>query len=195
MQNFDSALHYINLARNNHKGEQKGKAKLTYPIISFIQATCLKMTNQLSDAKNAYVGLEENFKREQSKGLVNLLWGLLQVPLSNNRKVIADHYLYLKEYLEHLKDEQVPIMTKQNLLLSKYCIDSKNNVDHRSGKLLHVNYEKDPARLDFEQFPKSIWALLRNKSFFKRFNELKDIDKEKYEDTFWEAEVELYGKD
>lgn len=117
------------------------------------------------------------------------------MPLSNERKVIADHYIYLKEYLEHLKDEKMPVMTKQNLLLSKYCLGAKYNVDNRSGLLLHTDYAKEPARLDFEQFPKSIWALIRNKSFFKRFNELRDKDKGLYEQAFCDAEVELYAKD
>lgn len=97
------------------------------------------------------------------------MWGLILIPLSEERKVQADHCTYLKEYLEHVSEAPIPPMEKQNLLLSKYCIGASKRINHRTEKLLYRDYLTPPPRLDLEAYPKSIWTLLNSKSFFKRF--------------------------
>ena len=56
-------------------------------------------------------------------------------------------------------------------------------MDYKTGKLNYMDYSLMSTRkLDFETFPKSITTLLRNKSFFKRFANMKNPkNKELYE--------------
>jgi hypothetical protein len=75
----------------------------------------------LDQAYRSYEWLEEYFIKERGKYLINLVWGMLVVPLASERKPQADHYLYFKEYLEHLYDAKIPEMEGQNLLLSRFC--------------------------------------------------------------------------
>ena len=67
--------------------------------ISFLHATCLKMTGRFDEACKSYLGIEDVFKRNISGQLVSLLWGMILIPLSEERKPIADHFHYLNEYL------------------------------------------------------------------------------------------------
>ena len=101
MLDFERALKYISLAKDNNKGLQMKTTneELTTEYIDFITATCLKMTMNHSDASKAYINLEVQFKKRLSTDLRNLLWGLILVPLSDDRKVIADHFTNVKEYL------------------------------------------------------------------------------------------------
>ena len=69
--------------------------KLNYNIIHFIHATCLKMTNNLQQSCYNYIQLELEFQQACAKDLITLVWGLVLIPLSDDRKVIADHYHYL----------------------------------------------------------------------------------------------------
>ena len=48
-------------------------------------------------------------------------------------------------------------MDKQNLLLSKYTIGANKRINHRFDKLLYRDYQQPAPRLNFEEFPKSIW--------------------------------------
>ena len=66
------------------------------------------MCQQLNEASKVYMGLEDHFKRNQARDLVGLLWGLIMLPLSEERKIQADHVLYLKEYLDHVYAEKLP---------------------------------------------------------------------------------------
>ena len=68
------------------------------------------MTSNLVEAAQSYVGLDEHFKRRMSKDLVALMWGLVLIPLTDDRKRIADHYIYLQEYLKHITDIPMPKM-------------------------------------------------------------------------------------
>ena len=108
MQQFDRALHFITLAKENFKGGKISNAKLSLEIISLIQATCFKQTNALDFACRNYQALEEYFIREQGKYVMTLLWGMILIPLSSERKTQANHYSHLKEYLEHLNDAKIP---------------------------------------------------------------------------------------
>ena len=112
MLDFERALKYISLAKDNNKGMQMKTTnpELSTEYIDFITATCLKMTMNHSDASKVYINLEVEFKKRLSADLRNLLWGLILVPLSDDRKVIADHFTNVKEYLEHLAEVKMPEM-------------------------------------------------------------------------------------
>ena len=60
MLDFERALKYISLAKDNNKGFQMKTTneELTTEYIDFITATCLKMTMNHSDASKAYINLE-----------------------------------------------------------------------------------------------------------------------------------------
>ena len=196
MENHEKALEFISLARKNYKGSLQTNAKLTYQVISVIYATCLKMTQKLDEAAKVYTSLEDNFKRNTARDLVGLLWGLILIPLSEERKVQADHVMYLKEYLDHVYSVNLPVMDKQNLLLSKYCYGASKRVNHRTDKMKYRDYKLEPPRLDFETYPKSIWTLLNNKSFFRRFANMPCRQhREIYERIIKLSEVELFAKD
>ena len=160
MQKYDEALEFTTLTKNNFKGALMTNAKLSYEVICLMHATCLKMCNKLDEASKTYIGLEAHFKRNQARDLVGLLWGLILIPLSEERKVQADHVLYLKEYLDHVYAVSIPPMDKQNLLLSKYCIGADKRIDYKSEMLTYRNYKEPAPRLNFETFPKSIWKLI-----------------------------------
>ena len=123
MLKFDKALVYITYAKDNSKGTLLTNAKLSFSIISFIHASCNKMTGHMREASNSYICLEEEFQRTTRRDLVGLLWGLVLLPLSDDRKLIGDHYHYLCEYLKHLNDATVAPIDNQNLLLSTFCKD------------------------------------------------------------------------
>ena len=108
LQDYQKALEFTKLTRNNYKGALKTNAKLDYQVIGLMHATCLKMCQQLNEASKVYMGLEDHFKRNQARDLVGLLWGLIMLPLSEERKIQADHVLYLKEYLDHVYAEKLP---------------------------------------------------------------------------------------
>lgn len=129
------------MARNNYKGSKKTNVKLSYEIVCLLYATCLKMNKNLDEAAKVYIGLEDHFKRHQARDLVGLLWGLILIPLSEERKVQADHCTYLKEYLDHIYDIKLPQMDKQNLLLSKYTIGANKRINHRFDRLLYRDYQ------------------------------------------------------
>ena len=121
LQNWEKALYYITMAKENSKGASLTNSSLSYEVICFVHATCLKRTQNLEEASKCYQYLEDRFKKNNARDVVKLLWGLILIPLSNERKTTADHYIYLKEYLEHLYNAKIPIMDKQNLLLSRFC--------------------------------------------------------------------------
>ena len=103
-------MHYITIAKDNSKGGALTNSQLSYEVTSFVQATCLKMINRNEEASKAYFHLEDHFKRENAKDMMYLLFGSIVVPLSDQRKTVADHWIYLKEYLEHLSDAKLPKM-------------------------------------------------------------------------------------
>jgi hypothetical protein len=74
-------------------------------------------------------------------------------------------------------------------------VDVKSNYSHRNNKINFQNFLKQPPKLDFENYPKSIWTILENKSFFKRFAVLMPQNREVYERVIKQADVELYAKD
>ena len=154
------------------------------------------MTQNSEMACKAYQQLEDRFKANIALDMKRLLWGLILVPLSRERKIVADHVSYLKDYLEHVAEVPLPIMDKQNLLLSKYSLtDGKSNED-RSGKLLFIDYSKKPYKLDYQTFPKSIKTLLGHKPFFKRFVSLRTPQNQAlFNKVLSNAEVELYRSD
>ena len=71
-------------------------------------------------------------------------------------------------------------MENQNLLLSKFCKNPRLNDDYEK-TLAYYDYVSRPIKLDFDKKPKSIWALLKSRSFFKRFTNLTERDQEVYE--------------
>lgn len=99
-------------------------------------ATCLKLTHRLDEASKAYIYLEDHFVKERRTEFKKLLWGSILIPLSDERKVIADHWINIKEYLEHLTEEPIPAMDDENLLLSKFCYGAKKNIDYKTGRLI-----------------------------------------------------------
>lgn len=110
MCDFGNALKYISLAKDNGKGFRIKESKLDYDVITFIRATCLKMTKNLDEASKTYVNLYDTFRRNNARQTVSLMWGALLVALSDDRKQIADHYHNIHEYLEHLVDVPTPVM-------------------------------------------------------------------------------------
>ena len=87
----------------------------------------------------------------------------------------------------------MPEMEHQNLLLTKYCKNPRLNDDYEK-TLAYCDYVSRPNKLDFENWPKSIWALLNSRSFFKRFINLTQRDQETYDSIMQQAQIELYGK-
>ena len=110
MGNYDKALYYITLAKDNSKGTLLTNSQLSYEITCFVYATCLKKTQRLAEASKAYMFLEDHFIRERRQDFKKLLWGSILIPLSDERKVVADHWIGIKEYLEHLKEAPIPLM-------------------------------------------------------------------------------------
>ena len=45
-----------------------------------------------------------------SQDIIALVWGLILIPLSDDRKRIGDHFHYLNEYVNHLKELKIPEM-------------------------------------------------------------------------------------
>ena len=104
--------------------------------------------------------------------------------------------MYLKEYLDHVYAVKLPVMDKQNLLLSKYCIGAEKKIDYKTEMLMYRDYTEPPPRLNFEHYSKSIWTLINGKSFFKRFVHLRlPQDRVNYEKIIKRGEVELYAKE
>ena len=60
------------------------------------------MTCQFDKAGRNYELLEENFKALRSKDLINLLWGMILIPLSNERKIQEDQYVNMLDYLDYM---------------------------------------------------------------------------------------------
>lgn len=85
MQDYDKALEFTTLTKNNYKGALKTNAKLSYQVINLMHATCLKMCHNYDEASKVYIGLEDYFKRNQARDLVGLLWGLIMLPLEEER--------------------------------------------------------------------------------------------------------------
>ena len=154
------------------------------------------MTGNFADANNSYNCLEAEFQRRMSKDLIELVWGLVLIPLSDDRKRVSDHFHYLYEYCQHLKETKIPVMDNQNLLLSKLCTCETSQEVYGSENLKFWGYESSAPRLDFERYEKSIWTLINRKSFFKRFSDMpKDTDNfAMYRRILVNAKVELYGK-
>lgn len=61
MLDFERALKFITLAKDNSKGSLLTNSKLNFEIISFIYATCLKKTQNLRQSCNTYIQLELHF--------------------------------------------------------------------------------------------------------------------------------------
>ena len=80
-------------------------------------------------------------------------------------------------------------------MLSKFCIDAAKNVNYKTGKLLYQDFLKPPKKLDFANYTKSIWTLINNKPFFKRFHKLNEANRKIVESIMLKSEVELYAKD
>ena len=57
-------------------------------------------------------------------------------PLSDERKQIADHYLNMQEYLEHISDAIMPNESQKELWLSSMCINENNHIGDRTEKLV-----------------------------------------------------------
>ena len=107
--------------------------------------------------------LEDKTRNEMAFKYKSLIWGLVIVPLTEDRKTFIDHYDQLKEILEHLAEAKLPDMDgKQNLLLSRYAVgaDRTDSRHYKTGKLKYHKFSKPSKRLDFVKYPKSIWTLL-----------------------------------
>ena len=127
--------------------------------------------------------LEDKTKNEMAFKFKSLIWGLVIIPLTEDRKRFVDHYDDLREVLEHMEKAPLPEMdNKQNLLLSRYTVnaDRTDSRHYKTGKLKYHKYSKPSKRLDFNKYPKSIWTLLDTKPFFKRFVDLPEDDREIY---------------
>lgn len=61
MLNFDRALYFIQLAKDNSKGEKLKNCLFQFEYIAFIYTTCLKMTAHHSEASKSYINLDANF--------------------------------------------------------------------------------------------------------------------------------------
>ena len=55
LMDFERALKFIIMAKDNSKGTLLTHSKLNFDVISFIHATCLKMTNSLKQSCNSYI--------------------------------------------------------------------------------------------------------------------------------------------
>ena len=84
-------------------------------------------------------------------------------------------------------------MDNQNLLLTKYCKNPRTNDDYEK-TLAYCDYVSRPNKLDFDERPKSIWALLNSRAFFKRFTHLTERDQLVYNNIMRHAQIELFGK-
>ena len=104
MGDFKMALKFITLAQGNYKGAKASVALLDYDKINFLKAVCLKMTNGLDLAAKTYSQLESIFRRNISKELISLVWGVVLIPLSEDRKLVIDHFANLQEYLEYIQE-------------------------------------------------------------------------------------------
>ena len=63
----------------------------------------------------------------------------------------------------------------KHFLLTKFCYNTKQIVSYKSSahnSFEFFDYESEVPRLNFEKYTKSIWKLLGNKSFFRRFKSL-----------------------
>lgn len=60
------------------------------------------MTGNLSEANKSYSCLEEVYRIRIKHDMKTLVWGLILIPLSDDRKRISDHFHYLYEYINHL---------------------------------------------------------------------------------------------
>ena len=66
------------------------------------------------------------------------------------------------------------------MLLSRFCIGAfVDKSGYTVEKLIYHDYDDPPKTLDLEVYPKSIWALLWSKPFFRRFEKLKTPDDKK----------------
>lgn len=83
MGQYEKALYYITLAKENSKGSLLTNSQLNYEITCFVHATCLKNTRRLDESSKAYYHLEDYFVRERKQDFKLLLWGTILIPLSD----------------------------------------------------------------------------------------------------------------
>ena len=56
----------------------------------------------MDSACKTYMMLEDKTKHEMAFKFKSLIWGLVIVPLTEDRKTFVDHYDELKEILDHM---------------------------------------------------------------------------------------------
>ena len=78
---------------------------MTYEVICFIHATCLKKAGHRELAENHYLSLRPIFKRHLVKDLIKKVFGLMLIPLQDNRKLQQDHLKSVAEYMLFLQTE------------------------------------------------------------------------------------------
>ena len=129
MKQYRLALKYITLAKDNWKGQMDGDEKKTimldFETVSFITAMCLKMTGHFERSGKAYRCLEVNFRQKRLTDLANYFFGLILIPLQEDRKLMADHLENVQEIVEYMQDAPKMKQDNQTLFLSKYCILTK----------------------------------------------------------------------
>ena len=116
MRQYKLALKYITLAKDNWKGsvdgEDKKSIKLDFETVSFIKAMCLKMTNHFEASGKAYRCLEVQFHQKKLADLANYFFGLILIPLQEDRKLMADHLENVQEIVEYM--QEAPKMKQDN---------------------------------------------------------------------------------
>ena len=176
MQQYELALHCIKAARFNYwkgliDGDEQKSRMLGYETVCFIGAMCLKMTNRLDDAGKAYGWLAGHFRQQRLLELANYMFGLVLIPLQEDRKMMADHLTNVAEVVEYMQEVPTQNQDGQILFLSKYCAmtkDRKRHIDTTAAVPYH-NPKLPVPTLDWERYGQSITKLLTVKSFFKRF--------------------------
>ena len=121
MKNFKMALKFITLAKENYKGSKANQSLLDFDTITFLKAVCLKMTGSLDLSSKTYASMDGLFKRNMAQELVSVVWGVVLTPLSDDRKLVIDHFQNLAEIMEFIREVKLPKMENKNLFLTKYC--------------------------------------------------------------------------
>eukprot|EP00347_Sterkiella_histriomuscorum_P021543 403333609 len=134
----------------------------------YLKAMCYKNTKNFIKSQRDYNSLQLKFNQNNGKDLIKYIFGILLLPLQEDRKIQAD---YIENYYELAN-----FYTKQD-----NCPEIKQSILQFQNQLT--------KQLDMKQFGRNILEHIMNKSFFKRFqtNEM--------EEYLSKASVERFQKD
>ena len=118
------------------------------------------------------------------KELATYMFGLVLIPMQEDRKFMLDHLENVKEIAEYMKDVPMLKQENQNLSLSKYCKEKERLTGLRG----IMSNETRTQKLDWSRFEQSILKLFSIKSFFKRFYN------EQLKDKLLNAEIETFTR-